>query len=89
MIISDVQQSDSVVHVSVLSQILFPFRLQHNIKQRSLIISQVFDQASSVYAQVGPGREERVLPFSLTRNFHFTEGGIVPRKGFIALLKAS
>ena len=83
MIISGVQQSDTVVHVSVLFQILFPFRLLHNIEQRSLFISQVFDQAKVV-----PGREERVLPFSLTRNFHFTEGGIVPRKGFMALLKA-
>ena len=36
--ISSVQQSDSVIHtqVSVLFQILFPFRLLQNIEQRSL-----------------------------------------------------
>ena len=78
MISSGVEQSSSFVHVSVLFQILFPLRLLHNIEQHSLFISQTFDQTNSVYAQVGPGRDERVLLFSLTRNFHFTEGGIVP-----------
>ena len=38
MIVSGVQQSDSVLHrrVSLLFQILFPFRLLHNIEQSSL-----------------------------------------------------
>ena len=38
MIVSGVQQSDSVIHihVSILFQILFPFRLLHNIEQSSL-----------------------------------------------------
>ena len=38
MIISVVQQSDSVmhVHVSILSQIFFPFRLLHDIGQSIL-----------------------------------------------------
>ena len=36
--VSDVQQSDSVIHICVfiLFQILFPFRLLHNIVQSSL-----------------------------------------------------
>ena len=33
---SGVQQSDSLMHISILFQILFPFRLLQNIKQRSL-----------------------------------------------------
>ena len=35
MLVSGVQESDSVihVHVSILFQILFPFRLLHNIEQ--------------------------------------------------------
>ena len=38
MIVSGVQQSDSVIqaHVSIFFQILFPFRLLHNIEQSSL-----------------------------------------------------
>ena len=38
MLVSGVQQSDSVIHihVSILFQILFPFRLLHNIEQSSL-----------------------------------------------------
>ena len=38
VLISGVQQSDSVVqkHVSILFQILFPFKLLHNIEQSSL-----------------------------------------------------
>ena len=38
MFVSGVQQSDSVIHihVSILFQILFPFRLLHNIEQSSL-----------------------------------------------------
>ena len=38
MLVSGVQQSDSVlhVHVSILFQIIFPFRLLHNIDYRSL-----------------------------------------------------
>ena len=38
MLVSGVQQSDSVIHihVSILFQILFPFRLLHNIEQHSL-----------------------------------------------------
>ena len=38
MIVSGVQQSDSVIHVhiSILFQILFPFSLLHNIEQSSL-----------------------------------------------------
>ena len=38
VIVSGVQQSDSVIHihVSILFQILFPFRLLHNTEQSSL-----------------------------------------------------
>ena len=38
MLVSDVQQSDSVIHihVSILFQILFPFRLLQNTEQSSL-----------------------------------------------------
>ena len=38
MLVSGVQQSDSVIHihVAILFQILFPFRLLHNIEQSSL-----------------------------------------------------
>ena len=38
VIVSGVQQSDSVmhIHVSILFQILFPFRLLHNIEQSFL-----------------------------------------------------
>ena len=38
VIVSGVQQSDSVIHihVSILFQILFPFRLLHHIGQNSL-----------------------------------------------------
>ena len=38
VLVSGVQQSDSVIHihVSILFQILFPFRLLHNIEQSFL-----------------------------------------------------
>ena len=38
VLVSRVQQSDSLIHIHVamLSQILFPFRLLHNIEQSSL-----------------------------------------------------
>ena len=38
VLVSGVQESDSVIylHVSILSQILFPFSLLHNIEQSSL-----------------------------------------------------
>ena len=38
LIVSGLQQSNSVIHihVSILFQILFPFRLLHNIEQGSL-----------------------------------------------------
>ena len=38
VIVSGVQKSDSVIyiHVPILFQILFPFRLLHNTEQRSL-----------------------------------------------------
>ena len=36
VLILGVQQSGSVIHVCILSQILFPFRLLHNIEQSSL-----------------------------------------------------
>ena len=36
VLISGVQQSDSVIHISILFQILFPFRLLQSIKQSSL-----------------------------------------------------
>ena len=38
MLVSVVQQSDSVIHIhiSILFQTLFPFKLLHNIKQSSL-----------------------------------------------------
>ena len=40
VVVSGVQQSDSVIHVhiSILFQILFPFRLLHNTEQNSLAI---------------------------------------------------
>ena len=43
MLVSDVQQSDSVIHihVSTLFQILFPFRLLQNIEQSSLFYKTV------------------------------------------------
>ena len=38
VLVSGVQQSDSVIHihVSILLKIIFPFRLLHNIEQSSL-----------------------------------------------------
>ena len=36
VLVSGVQQSDSVIHVSILFQILFPFRLLQNTEQISL-----------------------------------------------------
>ena len=38
VIVSGIQQSDSVIHINVpvLFQIIFPFRLLHNIEQSSL-----------------------------------------------------
>ena len=36
VMISDVQESNSVTLVSILFQIIFPFRLLYNIKQSSL-----------------------------------------------------
>ena len=36
MLVSCVQQSGSVTHVSILFQIIFPFRLLQNIEQSSL-----------------------------------------------------
>ena len=36
VLVSGVQQSDSVIHTSILFQILFPFRLLQNIEQSSL-----------------------------------------------------
>ena len=38
VLVSGVEQSDSVIriHVSILSQIIFPFRLLQNIEDRSL-----------------------------------------------------
>ena len=38
MLVSGVQQSDSVIyiHISILYQILFPFRLSQSIEQSSL-----------------------------------------------------
>ena len=36
MLVSDVQQSDLVIHVSILLKILFPVRLFQNIEQSSL-----------------------------------------------------
>ena len=32
VLVSGIQQSDSVIHMSILFQILFPFRLLHNIE---------------------------------------------------------
>ena len=36
MLVSDVQQSDSVIHVTIIFQILFPFKLLQSIEQSSL-----------------------------------------------------
>ena len=40
VLVSGVQQSDSVIqiHIFILLQILFPFRLQQNIEQSSLLV---------------------------------------------------
>ena len=40
VLVSGVQQSDSVIHihVSILVQVLFPFRLLQNIEQSSLLL---------------------------------------------------
>ena len=42
LLVSGVQQSDSVIHiyVSIVFQILFPFRLLHNIEQSSLCVAK-------------------------------------------------
>ena len=44
VLVSGVQQSDSVIriHVSILFQIHFPFRLLQSIEQSSLCFSYVF-----------------------------------------------
>ena len=42
VLISGVQQSDSVIHISILFQIIFPFSLLHNIEQCFLYIQEVF-----------------------------------------------
>ena len=50
VLVSGVQQSDSVIHihVSILFQILFPFRLLQNIEQsRSLLV--IYFKYNSVY----------------------------------------
>lgn len=39
--VSGVWQSDSIRHVSILFQILFPFRLLENSKQSSLSVQKV------------------------------------------------
>ena len=36
VLVSGVQQSNSVIHISILFQVLFPFKLLQNIKQSSL-----------------------------------------------------
>ena len=36
VLVSSIQLNDSVIHTSVLFQILFPFRLLQNIRQNSL-----------------------------------------------------
>ena len=38
VLVSSVQQSGSVIHVSILFQIIFPFRLLYNIEQSSCTI---------------------------------------------------
>ena len=35
-LLSGAQQNDSVIHISILFKILFPFRLLYNIEQSSL-----------------------------------------------------
>ena len=56
VLVSGVQQSDSVVHihVSILFQVLFPFTLFHNIEQSSLCYT------------VGPGWSSILFYFSKT-----------------------
>ena len=55
VLVSGVQQSDSVIHIriSILFQILFPFRLLQNIEQSSLCYSRsllvIYVKCSSVY----------------------------------------
>ena len=61
MLVSGVQQSDSVIHirVSILFPILFPFRLLQNIEQSSLCYTQgsrslqvIYFKYSSVYMSI-------------------------------------
>ena len=69
MLVSGVQQSDSVIHmhVSILFQILFPFRLFQNIEQNSLCYT------------VGPCWLSILNTVTCTTVF-FIETGILPFK---------
>ena len=51
VLVSDVKQSDSVIriHVSILFQIIFPFRLLQDIEQRSLGYTLVYLLYNGVY----------------------------------------
>ena len=54
VLVSDVQESDSVIyiHVSILFQILFPFRLLQNIEQSSLCYTVGLSWLSILYIVV-------------------------------------
>ena len=58
VLVSGVQQSDSVIHihVSILFQILFPFRLLQNMEQSSLCYTVsllvIYFKYSSVYMSI-------------------------------------
>ena len=51
VLVSDVKQSDSIIriHVSILFQIIFPFRLLQDIEQRSLCYTLVYLLYNGVY----------------------------------------
>ena len=52
VLVSGVQQSDSVIHkhVSILSQILLPFRLLQNIQQ--MLIHKLFIKSAKVHVKL-------------------------------------
>ena len=67
MLVSGVQQSDSVIHIhmSILFQVLFPFRLLKNIEQSSLssLLLIICFKYSSAYRSVP---EKAMAPHSST-----------------------
>ena len=67
VLVSDVKQSDSVVriHVSILFQIIFPFRLLQDIEQRSLCYTLVYPLYNGVYLLIPNPEFIFNFPFTL------------------------